>query len=68
VSWTPGLGNAPVLTDGVANFQCRAANQYYGGDHIIFWAPSKPTPIIGKNRCCLRQLQSVYCGDGNRSS
>src|SRR3954470_12500343 len=36
VSWTPGLGNAPVLTDSVASFQCRAANRYYGGDHIIF--------------------------------
>ncbi len=36
VSWTPGLGNAPVLADSVASFQCRAANRYYGGDHIIF--------------------------------
>ena len=36
VSWTPGLGNAPVIADSVANFQCRAANRYYGGDHIIF--------------------------------
>ena len=36
VEWTPGLGNAPVLADSVANFQCRAANRYYGGDHIIF--------------------------------
>src|SRR4051794_29723678 len=36
VEWTPGLGNAPVLTDSVANFQCRAANRYYGGDHVIF--------------------------------
>jgi flavin reductase (DIM6/NTAB) family NADH-FMN oxidoreductase RutF len=36
VSWTPGLGNAPVLADSIANFQCRAANRYYGGDHIIF--------------------------------
>src|ERR1700688_1609768 len=36
VSWTPGLGKAPVLADSVANFQCRAANRYYGGDHIIF--------------------------------
>ncbi len=35
-NWTPGLGNAPVLADCVANFQCRAANRYYGGDHIIF--------------------------------
>ncbi|QOZ27334.1 flavin reductase family protein [Bradyrhizobium sp. CCBAU 51753] len=36
VSWTPGLGNAPVLADVVASFQCRAANRYYGGDHVIF--------------------------------
>jgi flavin reductase (DIM6/NTAB) family NADH-FMN oxidoreductase RutF len=36
VEWTPGLGNAPILTDSVANFQCRAVNRYYGGDHVIF--------------------------------
>ncbi|MBR0694825.1 flavin reductase family protein [Bradyrhizobium lablabi] len=36
VDWLPGLGSAPVLADVVANFQCRAANRYYGGDHVIF--------------------------------
>jgi flavin reductase (DIM6/NTAB) family NADH-FMN oxidoreductase RutF len=36
VEWAPGLGNAPILADSVANFQCRAANRYYGGDHVIF--------------------------------
>src|SRR6202012_5125609 len=36
VEWVPGLGNAPLLADSVANFQCRAANRYYGGDHVIF--------------------------------
>jgi flavin reductase (DIM6/NTAB) family NADH-FMN oxidoreductase RutF len=36
VDWTPGLGNAPVLAGGVANFQCRSVNRYYGGDHVIF--------------------------------
>ncbi|WGD54844.1 flavin reductase family protein [Bradyrhizobium sp. CB1650] len=36
VEWTPGLGNAPVLADSVANFQCRSVNRYYGGDHVIF--------------------------------
>ncbi|WP_234679663.1 flavin reductase family protein [Bradyrhizobium monzae] len=36
VDWTPGLGNAPVLADSVANFQCRSVNRYYGGDHVIF--------------------------------
>ena len=36
VEWVPGLGNAPLLADCVANFQCRAASRYYGGDHVIF--------------------------------
>ena len=36
VEWTPGLGDAPILADSVANFQCRAAGRYYGGDHVIF--------------------------------
>jgi flavin reductase (DIM6/NTAB) family NADH-FMN oxidoreductase RutF len=36
VDWAPGLGNAPILADSVANFQCRAVNRYYGGDHVIF--------------------------------
>jgi flavin reductase (DIM6/NTAB) family NADH-FMN oxidoreductase RutF len=36
VSWKPGLGKAPVLAGCIANFQCRAANRYYGGDHVIF--------------------------------
>ncbi len=36
VQWTPGLGDVPVLLDSVANFQCRAVNRYYGGDHVIF--------------------------------
>lgn len=36
VEWQPGLGDAPVLAGSVAQFQCRAVNRYYGGDHIIF--------------------------------
>lgn len=36
VDWKPGLGDAPLLADCVAHFQCRAANRYYGGDHVIF--------------------------------
>jgi len=36
VEWTPGLGDAPLLAECVASFQCRAANRYYGGDHVIF--------------------------------
>src|SRR3954451_6771285 len=36
VEWTPVLGNAPVLAESVANFQCRSVNRYYGGDHVIF--------------------------------
>src|SRR5258707_11730537 len=37
VEWTPGLGSAPLRTDCVANFQCRAADRYYGGDHLGFF-------------------------------
>jgi flavin reductase (DIM6/NTAB) family NADH-FMN oxidoreductase RutF len=36
IDWTPGLGDAPVLAESVANFQCRSVNRYYGGDHVIF--------------------------------
>lgn len=36
VTWSPGLGDAPLLADTVAAFQCRTVARYYGGDHIIF--------------------------------
>ncbi|HEV7601362.1 MAG TPA: flavin reductase family protein [Bradyrhizobium sp.] len=36
MEWTAGLGNAPLLANSVANFQCRAVDRYYGGDHVIF--------------------------------
>lgn len=36
VDWTPGLGNAPVLAGAIATFECRSADRYYGGDHVIF--------------------------------
>ena len=36
VAWEPGLGQAPVLAGAVATFQCRSADRYYGGDHVIF--------------------------------
>jgi flavin reductase (DIM6/NTAB) family NADH-FMN oxidoreductase RutF len=36
VSWKPGLGGAPILAGCVAHFQCRSADRYYGGDHVIF--------------------------------
>jgi flavin reductase (DIM6/NTAB) family NADH-FMN oxidoreductase RutF len=36
IDWTPGLGQAPLLAESVANFQCRSVNRYYGGDHVIF--------------------------------
>jgi flavin reductase (DIM6/NTAB) family NADH-FMN oxidoreductase RutF len=36
VDWTLGLGDAPILAGCVAHFQCRSADRYYGGDHVIF--------------------------------
>jgi flavin reductase (DIM6/NTAB) family NADH-FMN oxidoreductase RutF len=52
VDWKAGLGQAPLLTDSVAWFQCRAANRYYGGDHVIFlgaveaYAYNKQEPLL----------------------
>ena len=52
VEWKPGLGNAPILAGSVASFQCRAANRYYGGDHVIFlgaveaYAYNKQEPLL----------------------
>ena len=48
VEWIPGLGNAPILADSVANFQCRAANRYYGGDHVIFLGAVEAAPTTGE--------------------
>src|ERR1700733_3320333 len=52
VDWKPGLGKAPLLAGSVAHFQCRAANRYYGGDHVIFlgaveaYAYNKQEPLL----------------------
>jgi flavin reductase (DIM6/NTAB) family NADH-FMN oxidoreductase RutF len=52
VEWKPGLGGAPLLAGSVAYFQCRAANRYYGGDHVIFlgaveaYAYNKQEPLL----------------------
>lgn len=70
VNWAPGLGNAPVLNDSVANFQCRAANRYYGGDHIIFlgaveaYAYNRREPLLFARGSFGRFM----AGDDNKSS
>jgi flavin reductase (DIM6/NTAB) family NADH-FMN oxidoreductase RutF len=52
VEWTRGLGDAPLIAGSVANFQCRAVNRYYGGDHVIFlgavegYAYNKSEPLL----------------------
>jgi flavin reductase (DIM6/NTAB) family NADH-FMN oxidoreductase RutF len=48
VDWKPGLGGAPLLAESVANFQCRAANRYYGGDHVIFLGAVEAYSYNGK--------------------
>ena len=48
VDWTPGLGGAPLLLESVASFQCRAANRYYGGDHVIFLGAVEAYSYNGK--------------------
>ena len=36
IAMRDGLGGAPVLDGVAAVFECRNAERYYGGDHIIF--------------------------------
>ena len=48
VEWTSGLGGAPLLGDSVANFQCRSAGRYYGGDHVIFLGAVEAYAYNGK--------------------
>ena len=35
VTWTPGRGGAPLLTDALASFECTIAGEHPGGDHWI---------------------------------
>jgi flavin reductase (DIM6/NTAB) family NADH-FMN oxidoreductase RutF/DNA-binding MarR family transcriptional regulator len=35
VAWQPGVGDAPVLADVAASFQCRRTQAHDGGDHLI---------------------------------
>src|SRR4030081_728858 len=37
VEWTPGLGNAPLLADSVANFHCSDPSRYFGVNSVIFF-------------------------------
>jgi len=36
VSWLPGLGGVPLLSDYIARFECRVIAGYDGGDHVIY--------------------------------
>jgi flavin reductase (DIM6/NTAB) family NADH-FMN oxidoreductase RutF len=36
VAHSPGFGDAPVLADVLAHFECKPYAQYDGGDHVIF--------------------------------
>jgi hypothetical protein len=59
-------GLTPVLANCVANFQRRAANRYYGGDHIIFpgaveaYAYNRQEPLL-----LARRLRAIMLPDGN---
>ncbi|MDE2599858.1 MAG: flavin reductase family protein [Rhodocyclaceae bacterium] len=35
IDWTPGASGVPMLDGCIANFECRNAHQYPGGDHLI---------------------------------
>ena len=74
VEWKPGLGNAPILADSVANFQCRAADRYYGGDHVIFlgaveaYAYNRQEPLLFASGGYGRFLTAADIPAADRSS
>lgn len=35
IDWHPGVGNAPIIANTAAYFECKTWNLYDGGDHII---------------------------------
>lgn len=35
LAWSEGLGGVPLLPEALAWFECRAAQRYPGGDHLI---------------------------------
>ena len=37
VEWSRGHGSVPLLSEYVAQFQCRTTTQHPGGDHIVFF-------------------------------
>src|ERR1700748_691409 len=48
VDWEAGLGGAPLVGQSAADFPCRAANRYYGGDHVIFLGAVEAYSYNGK--------------------
>jgi flavin reductase (DIM6/NTAB) family NADH-FMN oxidoreductase RutF len=58
-----------VLADSVANFQCRAANRYYGGDHIIFLGAVEAYAYNGQEPLLFARggFGRFLAGDGNKT-
>ena len=53
VEWTPGLGNAPILADSVANFNAARPVDITAATTSFSWVRSRPMPTTGRSRCCL---------------
>ena len=45
IDYSSGLGNAPLLTEFAAQFECKTWAVYEGGDHLILWVKCLNTAI-----------------------
>ena len=60
VSWSPGLGGVPLLSDYVARFECRVIAGYDGGDHVIYLGEVEKMEVGDTDQPALGYFRGSY--------
>ena len=60
VSWSPGLGGVPLLSDFIARFECRVIAAYDGGDHVIYLGAVEKMAMDESHRPALGYFRGSY--------
>ena len=60
VSWSPGLGGVPLLSDYIARFECRVIAGYDGGDHVIYLGEVEKMEMAEIDRHALGYFRGSY--------
>lgn len=60
VSWSPGLGGVPLLSDYIARFECRVIAGYDGGDHVIYLGEVERMEMGDADRQALGYFRGSY--------